>query len=370
MLEITVLHREAMSLADKADAARRQGDKERARDWLREAFKKERDAATQAGKSSSMEPTRSILLRSAASLALECGDMRDAEQIIATALAGDPPEWVADELRDLLEDVNMQRHHGLKGLTLDNREFQMSLEGPAIGHGMTTSKLFLQRVKSLQSLVIRTADRLWNQDFCEPAGKSKVELYISVPRAASFAVSFRVGGSQKWFDQPGMVSPQALVADMLDCMDLLDKKDFEQLKDRIKKPSYFRDFVGLAVKIAPDGKKVKSVGFVRSDGLAEKKVVMTTPGHEIKLRGVKIETEETADSVVYEGILLAADATGRDMGRIKIVASDGTHDVRVIKGEMNEMVKKYFAMKVHATCRAVDGTNELQNIEPIGENLS
>jgi hypothetical protein len=43
-----------------------------------------------------------VLHRSAASLAVECFQLREAERLIGRALAGNPPPDIADELRDLL----------------------------------------------------------------------------------------------------------------------------------------------------------------------------------------------------------------------------------------------------------------------------
>ena len=51
------------------------------------------------------EPSRSVLHRSAASLAEQCGEFREAERLIAVALSGNPPEEIAEELRDLLQQV-------------------------------------------------------------------------------------------------------------------------------------------------------------------------------------------------------------------------------------------------------------------------
>jgi hypothetical protein len=48
------------------------------------------------------EPTRSILHRSAATIAVECSLLREAERLIGRALSGNPPADIADELRDLL----------------------------------------------------------------------------------------------------------------------------------------------------------------------------------------------------------------------------------------------------------------------------
>jgi hypothetical protein len=109
MNDITALHREAVELADQADDARRRGDLDRSASLLRSAFEKERDAAVRLVDELDLEPSRSVLYRSAASLALECGLWRDAERLIATALAGEPPTEIAEELRELLTKTYAQR---------------------------------------------------------------------------------------------------------------------------------------------------------------------------------------------------------------------------------------------------------------------
>ena len=82
------LHRDAMELADRAAAKKREGDHEAALELTREAFKREREAALTTENQVEFEPTRSVLHRSAASLALECDEVREAERLIAAALAG------------------------------------------------------------------------------------------------------------------------------------------------------------------------------------------------------------------------------------------------------------------------------------------
>ena len=88
------------------------------------------------------EPTRSVLHRSAASLALECDEIREAERLIGRALSGNPPDEIAEELRDLLEDVYFLRHLSLRGIVLQPDEFQLSLEGDAIGFGIAPTNYF------------------------------------------------------------------------------------------------------------------------------------------------------------------------------------------------------------------------------------
>lgn len=98
-------HDRAMEMADRALEARRQGDEEQARAYFRDAFAFERRAAERIAPDLTAEPSRSVLHRSAAALAVECGEAREAERLIAIALTGNPPEEIAEELRDLWQQV-------------------------------------------------------------------------------------------------------------------------------------------------------------------------------------------------------------------------------------------------------------------------
>ena len=99
------LHQSAMEHTDLAIAAQRRGNEEEALNLYSAAFNFERQAAQALSSKFDAEPTRSILHRSAATLALDCGQYRDAEILICEALRGMPPEGIAEELRDLLEQV-------------------------------------------------------------------------------------------------------------------------------------------------------------------------------------------------------------------------------------------------------------------------
>jgi tetratricopeptide (TPR) repeat protein len=118
MNQIKDFHREAMRLVDEAEAARRNGNIQEARERLRQAFAQERQAADLMAGALAQEPTRSVLHRSAATLALECGALREAERLIAAALSGDPPDEIAEELRDLLEQLYFGGKKGRRPLTL------------------------------------------------------------------------------------------------------------------------------------------------------------------------------------------------------------------------------------------------------------
>jgi hypothetical protein len=121
MQDIETLHREAMEFVDQAVVARQRGDISIGLELARSAFAKERAAADLVAAQLDLEPTRSVLHRSAAVLALECSEFREAERLIGRALAGNPPFEIANELGDLLiEEVYSHRQaigqQGLSGL--------------------------------------------------------------------------------------------------------------------------------------------------------------------------------------------------------------------------------------------------------------
>ena len=186
------LHERSMSLCDQALAAQRKGKNDLARELFLQAFELRRNAAALVANSHDFEPTRSVLHRSAASLALQCGERRAAEKLIATALSGEPPAEIADELRDLLEQVNLERHLELRGLELTPSEFQIVIEGNATGYGMAKTDEFVDRVQTSEKLIIRTIERMSAGQTFREAGKAikaiskNFELYLSAPRAAGF----------------------------------------------------------------------------------------------------------------------------------------------------------------------------------------
>jgi hypothetical protein len=97
-------HDRAMEYAGLGLLARQSGNNVEAQRLFRQAFELEREVAHQLAETN-IEPSRSIIHRSAATLALDCGEIREAEKLIATALAGEPPKQIAAELRDLLMEV-------------------------------------------------------------------------------------------------------------------------------------------------------------------------------------------------------------------------------------------------------------------------
>ena len=117
MIKVQELHRKTMDLAEQADLKKLNGDVTQAKELLRQALVLEAEAAQLIAEDTTAEPTRSVLHRSAATLAVECGELQMAEKLIAVAIApaltcqfaGTPPLDIAEELKDLFIQINLRK---------------------------------------------------------------------------------------------------------------------------------------------------------------------------------------------------------------------------------------------------------------------
>jgi hypothetical protein len=85
MSGVRTTHREAMEQTDLALAARQQGNEMLALRHVRRAYELEAQAAAAYAARLNAEPTRSVLFRSAATLALGCKLLPEAEKLVCTA---------------------------------------------------------------------------------------------------------------------------------------------------------------------------------------------------------------------------------------------------------------------------------------------
>gem|GEM_PF-6025302 len=95
-----------MELLRKAAEALNDRDKDRHKKLLREAYSQEKAAAGLLISHIEAEPTRGVLFRSAASMALELGLYNEANELIQTGLDGKPYDEIKAELLQLQEKVS------------------------------------------------------------------------------------------------------------------------------------------------------------------------------------------------------------------------------------------------------------------------
>jgi len=369
-MSITSLHKRAMDAAEAAFAARKQGDKERASKLLRQAFDLESNAAMQAAGRSDAEPTRSILLRSAASLALDCEELRAAERLIAVALSGDPAPELMDELRDLLEDVHFRRHLDVRGVVLDpNWEVQFSMGGRGLGFGTAPSAEFTTRVDATRNLMIRTVERRFKLPFRERGRAQKdissdYEVYVKAPRAASFAVTFRLGCAK---DQMPLFKGEApsILDEVLTNLELFESGEQDELRRRIPDEDYYSNFNGLANRLAPDGEEITVVGFTShtADG-KERRVALrkTAEGR----RGPRIRGPRSPKVQRLTGRLEYADERSEAKNSIRLTGERGQeHKIVVPRGMMADIVKPLWGSVVEVRAERTREGLVLTGIDPV-----
>jgi hypothetical protein len=359
-----------MELAAQAFHADIHGEDKTARSLFRKAFDLERQAALLLADDTDAEPTRAILFRSAATLGIDCHDFREAERLVAMGLAGNPPTELGEELRDALEKVYFSRHLSLRGLELDPGEFQMSLAGDAVGFGMIESLQFLRRAEIAEKLLIRTVERLRDIPFRETGSPKKdtlegFEVYFSTPRAASFALTIRLGrphGEHQGL-LPGFVRPKDVVDEVLACLIYFDRDDVDGLRERIRSEAYLNNFTALSKKLAPDGRRVKTVGFTSIRGQESQNVVLSHPVGEVWRRGLDEER-----SVELLGTIRSADETSKRGGKPVFGVEDDngkTHTITVPPGLLQDIVKPYWGERVRVLAvRIGKGRFRLLEIEP------
>lgn len=365
MSQITDLHTAAMEAAASADSERRIGRNAEAQTLFLQAFSAERNAALLVPVD--MQPTRSVLLRSAASLAIECHRLQEAEQLIGLALSVPAPEEIRNELRDLYETINFHRHLELRGTELGPGEMQLALAGDAVGFGLISLDEYFPRIQVIDSLLVRTAERRRQMPFREKGRPAKaitedLPLYLSVGRAASFVVTIRFGRRKK--QQQLFYTETEVVAEFLECVRLFGNEDRKGLTDRIDEPAYYRNFVQQAKKIAPDGERIRTVGFTASDGENVTSVAMRA----VPSRDWTIRETGTQKQVEIVGVLTEAAKKDRtntiglkdDTGRVRVV--------HVPKGLMTDIVRPLFDRRVRVIGTERGCSVSLRDIEPLDEN--
>jgi hypothetical protein len=280
-------------------------------------------------------------------LAFQCGLYDESEKLIYRALAGEPSASIAVELRLLLEDVSFRRHLAVRGVQLSNVDVQVVIEGNGIGYGIAPTAEVISRVTGTNLLLFRTAERLAKRDYREagpPTNEIRdvAESFMTMPRAASYAFSIRVGRTtQMSFDDPS----ELLLNELLDCLVMIEDGNEANLKDRIQDAAYYNNFVALAKGILPDGDRVKTVGFtVQRDGRT-REVALRHTAAEIRggftpllspdTKRVAIGKEKTVE---VSGQLKLADST-HESNKIRLVSEHKSVTVLVPEGMMTDIVK-------------------------------
>lgn len=340
MNESRAAHDRAMDLAFLADRSKAAGDPDEAGRLYVQALESEL-AALRALRDPT-PVTFAVMHRSAAWLALECEDVRLAEKLASAGLAGDPPPEIADELREVWEQANFHRHLSARGIVLADNEIQMTLSGPGVGLGITEWAAYRARVDDTLKMITRITERRADRPFRhrgppEAAVRNYLSPHVSLPKAASYSVSIRLGSGQLVL--PGVLDLPELpevIHDFLTIVENVNGSSEDQLEKLIPDDTYRRNALALAKQIAPDGTSIKQVGFAASGIEGPRLVGFTRIRKDV--RPSLVDRPPREERVEIHGTLLFADARGTS-NEIRIVADDHEQKVKVPPEMMDDVVR-------------------------------
>ena len=368
MSTVSFLHNQAMEFTDRAIRERARGNVDVSLQLFQAALKSELDAIQNLDESDGL--LWSVLHRSAGSLALDCRNFREAERIAARALAGEPDPEIAEELRDLLENVYFQRHLDTKGFIIQDSQLQFSLAGPGVGNGVAELGAVYGRINDSAQLIFRTAERKRGLPFRERGAPPKDirdshRMLLSPPRGGSFAVVMQFGSASQP-NLPGLSPSAEIVDEFMSLIELLNKSRVRDIQELIPDQAYFRNFLGLAKKIAPDGERFRQVGFTAIRGGMERSVEMTTPAAELPTASVPLEPRTSEEMVEIRGTLRFADARRGNHNIIEIIGENDSNRIQVPPGMMNDIVRPLWDHVVIIRANRKGSKLTLEDITPDG----
>ena len=347
------LHKDAMIFAQEAHFSQRNGNYEKAFELFEKAYNLEKQVAFYY-LNKDKEPTRSILFKSAAALANNCKKYREAKKMIAFALSGNPPEELADEIRNLYENINFYRHLALRDIELDNSEIYLSLTGNAVGYGIINSSEFLTRAQIFEQLTYRTAERKLGQVFRKSGSASKrikanFEPYFQHPVAASFAIQIKIGKPSKQLKLYPNDIYSEVIDEIFNSISLFNSENELELKKQITDEAYFQNFMSLTKKMSPDGDKIKQVGLTIVRNGKEKTVALRKTQKNLKFDLVsKNQEQENEKPYDIKGNLKKADAISN---KITIIDTENKKTTINVPDGLDDIVKMHWDNNVIATVK-------------------
>jgi hypothetical protein len=364
---ISDLHSRAVALAHEAQAIH---DTALAQQLMRDAFDRERQAAEMVANSYELEPTRSILFRSAASLALNCKEFLEAERLIAKGLSGRPPGDIADELRDLLEWAHFDRHLALTHMTLEPQDIQLTVSGPGVAPGIA-GEGFLTRVRVTHRIFLRIVQHIVQpaNDKAKEDLRNQYKFYVLAMQPGSLAVTLKIGQVQATL--PSFDPTPDAIEELVSCIDMFQNASTEELEKYLPDVAYRRDLRQLVAQIAPDGEEIRFVGVATvRDGQTRKAAITKRPeipsgtgGQVDELRQQLGPGSEISGRLLYANELLR---------RPKIILLDDAgvrHEVLVRDVSMEDIVKPLWGKMVRALVARKSAHQTLPHLVEIFEDL-
>lgn len=355
MSDVRQLHNRAMELAQLAIVAREKGEGQKAEDLARQAYGYEAQAADLIPEAESSEPTRSILYRSAASLAYQCKELQIAQRLIAKGLSGHPPPQVEQELKDLWDQVNFEYHLQEQNVVLEDDDLQLSMLGRAVGSGMILYDEFTKRIGMTISLINRTVQRKMGREYQRRGAIAKQYKpfipALSTPRAGSFSITLKLVRPEE-SQLSYWTNAAQIIAEIISGIEFLNNADDTSLREMIQDDAYHQHFLVSTRQIAPDGDQINFVSFATKGRV----VGLTRRRSEFEFSPALEDDADKSEMrpITVEGVLDYAKSRKKNV--IQLTPEEGDRSTITVQEGMDDVVRSYYGEWVVVT-GVTDGVN-------------
>jgi hypothetical protein len=287
-MSILIKHNEAMDMAEQAFKLVR-SNPSLSKELFSKAYYIERAIADSIKPLEQNEPSRSIFYKSAASLALNAKMYREAEITACLGLIGAGDNIELEELRDIFEQANFERHLSLKDINLEENQFQLSFTGNDVGVGYIKSSELIDRLTIFEDIAKKEVERKANKKFSSRGKSGKLlqmyPLYFSTGMTGSYRIIIQIGTTKvdnNIFGDKYEIEKEIIMS-IMKKIELFNSYDLEALKKEYEDQDPYYDFFVTSMKsFAPDGERIKMIGFTTNFNETEYSTKLTIRKNEIR----------------------------------------------------------------------------------------
>lgn len=382
MTTVSEFHDRAMMSADRMLALRHKGQHEEAIVLAKQAYQDEAAAVRLAFELNVSVPTKLILLKSAANLGREARQFEDGIDLCIAALAMPDLRSYRRDVLHAMDTLRTYEHLQLDGVVLDDTDVQLSVAGTEAAPGFARLSEVMRRVDHVSALTRRTALRRAGAESGRPRLEGRfheaVTPYLSVARAASYAVTLRFGVlEQIELDLDGVkVAPVSIRETLDQMMHIVSAYTHGGPSAIIKEfgdNAFARSMSQLIRDMSPDDERVHTVGLtvVRSG----KAMPIALPARNTFQTPVPSAFAEAIGrealpprEIVLSGTLLEGSAKRANHAWATLISDEGASDrVYYDEATFGDVIDKYWKQRVRATVlRRGNRLSVLSDIEPAG----
>lgn len=365
--DMQLQHKEAMNLAEQGLIAKLANDSDRYNLLIAQAFQLEKEVALSQKDNITFEPSRSVLFRSAASLAFQANLYDEAEKLIHQALSGNPPSEIRLELYDILKELLFKRELKAQEEQYSDDQVNLRFEGPKIGYGFAPINIIIKKLENFKKLFYRTVQRL--NDFEFDLDKKTINnihkvypIFLSATMAGSYSVNLRFGAVENQLQLPFEITPTEIIEDISTNISLVGEDNYENLSKNIKDQKFLNNFIHLSKNIAPDGKNINNVELTTKYRGKSKIINLSRTSKEIDKLTKHQSSSPNVEKITIIGELQAAQKVKSN--EITVVDEENnSHKIVVAEELIDDIVRPHWGEKVAVTVSMKGKRKEFNEIE-------